>query len=221
LLPSGEHDRSERRYLVTLGVIDMTANAIVVIGAAVGGLDPLRRITEALPRNCGASIFIVMHWSYPGVLLEILGWHGSLPIVVGHDGALIEAGHIYVAPQDHHMLVEIDRIRLNQGPKVHSVRPAADLLFASAAETHGKRVIGIVLSGAGSDGAIGLEMIKQHGGCALVEDPRDATSPSMPAAAIAADSPECLRIEDLARRVSEFCRSAHSEMRAELRAGIR
>ena len=198
----------------------MTANAIVVIGAAVGGIDPLRRITEALPRNCGASIFIVMHWS-SSVLPEILGWHGSLPIVIGRDSALIEAGHIYVAPQDHHMLVEIDRIRLNQGPKVHSVRPAADLLFASAAEIHGKRVIGIVLSGAGSDGAIGLEMIKQHGGCSLVEDPRDATSPSMPAAAIAADSPECLRIEDLARRVSEFCRSVHSETRAELRASIR
>jgi two-component system chemotaxis response regulator CheB len=193
----------------------MTANAIVVVGAAIGGLDPLRRITEALPRNCGASIFIVMHGSYPGVLPEILGWHGSLPIVIGRDGALIEAGHIYVAPQDHHMLVEIDRIRLNQGPKIHSVRPAADLLFASAAETHGKRVIGIVLSGAGSDGAIGLETIKQHGGCALVEDPRDATSPSMPAAAIAADSPECLRIEDLARHVSDFCLRVDTDERAE------
>jgi len=199
----------------------MTAHAIVVVVAATGGLDPLRRITEALPRNSSASVFVVMHGSYPDVLPDILGWHGSLPVVVvGRDGALIEAGHIYVAPQDHHMLVEIDRIRLNQGPKIHSVRPAADLLFASAAETHGKRVIGIVLSGAGSDGAIGLEMIKRHGGCALVEDPRDATSPSMPAAAMAADSPECLRIEDLARRVSDFCRSVHSEMRAELRAGV-
>jgi two-component system chemotaxis response regulator CheB len=195
----------------------MTANAIVVVGAAIGGLDPLRRITEALPRNCGASIFIVMHGSYPAVLPEILGWHGSLPIVIGQDGASIEAGRIYVAPQDHHMLVEIDRIRLNQGPKIHSVRPAADLLFASAAETHGKRVIGIVLSGAGSDGAIGLETIKRHGGCALVEDPRDAPSPAMPAAAIAADLPECLRIEDLARRVSEFCLRVDSDLRAERR----
>jgi two-component system chemotaxis response regulator CheB len=195
-------------------VIDMTVHAIVVVGAATGGLDPLRRITEGLPRDCSASVFVVMHASYPGLLPEILGWHGRLPIVFGRDGALIEAGHIYVAPQDHHMLVETHHIRLNQGPKMHSVRPAADLLFTSAAEAHGKRVVGVVLSGAGSDGAIGLEIIKQHGGHALVEDPRDATSPSMPAAAIAADSPECLRIGDLSRRVSDFCLRVHSDMRA-------
>lgn len=183
----------------------MTPPAIVVVGASNGGLDPLRRITEALPRNVNAAVFVVMHESHPAMLPEILGWHGSLPVVFGQDGAPIERGHIYIAPPNHHMLIEAGRIRINQRAKVHSVRPAADLLFESAAEAYGERVMGIVLSGAGSDGATGLHTIKRHGGCSLVEDPRDAPSPSMPDAALAADAPECLRIEDLARRVSEFC----------------
>ena len=186
--------------------IDTTkAPAIVVLGASNGGLDPLRRITEALGQNSNAAVFVVMHGSHPAMVPEILSWHASLPVLFGQEGAPIERGHIYVAPPDHHMLLETDRIRINQGPKIHSERPAANLLFVSAAEAHGRRVIGVVLSGAGSDGATGLDAIKRHGGCALVEDPRDAPSPSMPDAALAADAPECLRIDDLARRVSDFC----------------
>ena len=181
--------------------------AIVVIGASDGGLDPLRRITEALPRNCNAAVFVAMHGCHPAMLPEILRWHGSLAVLFAQDGTPVERGHVYVAPPDHHMLLETGRIRINRGPKVHSERPAADLLFVSAAEAYGRRVIGVVLSGIGSDGATGLVAIKRHGGCAVVEDPRDAPSPSMPDAAVAADAPECLRIGDLARRVSDFCLS--------------
>lgn len=183
----------------------MINRAIVLIGASNGGLDPLRRITEGLRRNVNAAVFVAMHESYPDMLPEMLGWHANLPVLFGQEGAPIASGHIYVAPPDHHMLLETDRIRINHGPRIHSVRPAADLLFGSAAEAHGRRVIGVVLSGAGCDGAAGLDMIKRHGGCALVEDPRDAPSPSMPEAALAADAPECLRIDDLARRVADFC----------------
>lgn len=184
----------------------MVAHAIVVVGVSTGGLEPLRRIIEALPRECGASVFVVMHsGASPSILPQILGWHGRIEVSFAVDGALIEAAHVYVAPPDHHMVVDIDHIRLNQGAKVHSTRPAIDPLFASAANAHGNRVVGIVLSGEGTDGAAGLVAIKAHGGCALVEDPRDAPVPSMPAAAIAADSPERLHIGALARRVVEFC----------------
>lgn len=189
----------------------MVAHAIVVVAVSTGGLSPLRRIIEALPRNCSASVFVAMHsGAFPSILPEILGWHGRINVSFAEDGALIEAAHVYVAPPDHHMVVDIDHIRLNQGPKVHSTRPAADPLFVSAANAHGNRVVGVVLSGDGSDGAAGLVAIKAHGGRALVEDPRDAPSPSMPAAAMAADSPEALHIDALAHRVAAFCSLVHS-----------
>jgi two-component system chemotaxis response regulator CheB len=186
----------------------MVAHAIVAVGAASGGLEPLRRITERLPRNCSATVFVVMHSGAASLLPEILSWHGKLPVEFARQGAPIKAGHIYVAPPDHHMRVGADHIRLNQEPRIHNVRPAIDPMFASVAKAYGKRVMGIVLSGAGSDGAAGIVEIERLGGCALVQDPRQATVPSMPEAVIAADAPECLSIEEIAVRVSEFCSRA-------------
>ncbi len=189
----------------------MVDHAIIVVGVSTGGLAPLRSVIEALPTHCGASVFVVMHsGAAPSILPEILGWHGRVNVAFAEDGALIEAAHVYVAPPDRHMVVDVDRIWLNRGPKVHSTRPAIDPLFISAAEAHGSRVVGVVLSGGGTDGALGLAAIKAHGGCALVEDPRGAPVPSMPAAAVAADSPEVLGIDALAHRVAEFCSLVHS-----------
>lgn len=188
----------------------MVAHAIVVVAVSTGGLTPLRHVIEALPQHCSASVFVVMHsGAYQSLLPDILSWHGRILVVFGENGALIEAEHVYVAPPDRHMTVDGDRIWLDQGPKVHATRPAADPLFYSAARAHGRRVVGVVLSGEGADGAAGLAAIKAEGGCALVEDPRDAPSPSMPTAAIAADSPECLHIDALARRIAEFCAQVH------------
>jgi two-component system, chemotaxis family, protein-glutamate methylesterase/glutaminase len=186
----------------------MVAHAIVAVGAAGGGIEPLRRITERLPRNCGATVFVVMHSGAASFLPEILSWHGKLPVEFARDGAFIKAGRIYVAPPDHHMCVVADHIRLNQMPRIHNVRPAIDPMFASVAQAYRKRVMGIVLSGAGKDGAAGIVEIERFGGRALVQDPRQATSPSMPEAAIAADAPECLSVEDIAVRVTGFCSRA-------------
>jgi two-component system chemotaxis response regulator CheB len=183
----------------------MIASAIIAVGAASGGLEPLRRITEQLPRNCSATLFVVMHSGAASFLPEILSWHGKLPVEFARDGAAIKAGRMYVAPPNYHMCVAADHISLNQGPRVHSVRPAIDPMFASVAKAYRERVMGIVLSGAGTDGAAGIVEIERLGGCALVQDPRHAASPSMPEASIAADAPECLSIEDIAARVSEFC----------------
>jgi two-component system, chemotaxis family, protein-glutamate methylesterase/glutaminase len=104
------------------------------------------------------------------------------------------------------MVLEFASIRLSHGPKVHYTRPAADPLFISAAEAHGQRVMGIVLSGGSSDGAAGLRAITEHGGTALVQDPKEAETPSMSRAAIAADHPDaCLTVEEIAKRVRSFC----------------
>src|SRR5580693_482257 len=92
----------------------MVAHAIVAVGAAAGGLEPLRRITERLPRNCGATVFVVMHSGVASLLPEILSWHGNIAVEFARAGARVKAGHIYVAPPDHHMCVVADHIGLNQ-----------------------------------------------------------------------------------------------------------
>jgi two-component system chemotaxis response regulator CheB len=175
----------------------------VVIAASAGGLEPLGRIIAALPARCTASIFVAMHIGrHSSLLPSLLCRPSGLPAAFAQDGAVIEAGHIYVAPPDHHLLLEPYRMRLSQGPKVHFTRPAADPLFISAAEAHRERVIGIVLSGGGSDGAAGLAAIKACGGTALVQHPGDAQYPWMPNRAIAAAHPDdCLPTQELAHRV--------------------
>lgn len=182
-------------------------HAIVVIGASAGGLEPLLQIIAALPGTCTASLFVVVHIGcQPSHLPELLADAGYLPVGFAEDGASIEAGHIYVAPPDRHMLLERACIRLRDGPKVHFTRPAIDPLFVSAAEVFGERVVGIVLSGGGSDGATGMRAINEHGGTTLIQSPDEAAEPWMPRAALAVTAPDdCLPIERIARFIGSFC----------------
>jgi two-component system chemotaxis response regulator CheB len=180
---------------------------VLAIGASAGGLEAVRHITEALPRNCRAAVALVVHVGrQPSQLPEILNWHGKLPAAFAEEGDVLEPGRIYVAPPDRHMLLLAPgRIHLDDGSLIHHTRPAVDPLFASAAATFGERVVGVVLSGRSSDGAAGLRVIRDHGGLALVEDPAKAAAPQMPMAALASDDPEVLPLELLARRVARFC----------------
>lgn len=140
------------------------------------------------------------------ILPSVLAASTRLNVSFAKDGSSIQPGRIYVAPPDHHMLLELGRVRLNRGPEVHHTRPAVDPLFISAAEISGERVIGVVLSGGDGDGAEGLRSIKDHGGETLVQHPEDAAIPSMPKAAIVMDHPDaCLSVEEIAKRVKS-CR---------------
>jgi two-component system chemotaxis response regulator CheB len=179
---------------------------IVIAGSAVA-LIPLRRILAAMPVPCAASLFVVMHIGRSrSALPALLDRTSNLPASFAKNGDPIEAGRIYVAPPDHHMILERDQIRLTGDRKVNGTRPATDPLFISAANAHGSRVIGIVLSGGDGDGADGLRAISQHGGTALVHDPREAAMPYMPRSAIAAHHPDaCLASHELANRVAALC----------------
>ena len=183
---------------------------IVVIAASAGGLNPLRRIIAALPIPCAAAVFVVMHIGpHRSVLPCVLSGSGRLTAAFAQDGELIQGGHIYVAPPDHHMILGPSRVKLSQGPKIHYTRPAADPLFISAAKVYGPRVLGIVLSGGDSDGAAGLRTIKEYGGVAFVQDPEEAATPAMPRSAIMAGHPDdCLSTEEIAERIQVFCSPA-------------
>jgi len=161
---------------------------IIVIGASAGGLTAFETLVSQLPSNIPAAIFIVWHISpdYPSILPEILARATLLPVAHAIEREPIKPGHIYVAPPDHHLLVEPGYVRLSRGPRENRFRPAIDVLFRSAARYYGSRVIGVVLTGSLDDGAAGLYAIKEQGGIAVVQDPSDALHSSMPRAAMQA-----------------------------------
>lgn len=164
----------------------MPTKDIVVVGASVGGIEALRTIVGGLPKDFPASVFVVLHTAAesPGILADILDRAGPLPAAHASDGERIRPGRVYVAPPDRHLVIEPNRARLTRGPKENRFRPAVDPLFRSAAQVYGPRVVGVILTGYLDDGAAGLRAVKQLGGTAVVQDPRDALAPSMPASAM-------------------------------------
>lgn len=164
----------------------MIQRDLIVVGASAGGLDALKPLVAGLPAWLPAAIFVVWHTSPegPSLLPEVLNRVSSLPAHQGVDGEAILPGHIYVAPPDHHLLIERDRVRVTRGPKENRFRPAVDALFRSAAYAFGARVIGVVLSGLLDDGTAGLWAVKDRGGVAVVQNPEEAIYPSMPVQAL-------------------------------------
>jgi two-component system chemotaxis response regulator CheB len=161
----------------------MATRDIVVIGTSLGGIEALKVLVSSFPADLKAAILVVLHIapSSPGIVPSILERAGRLSASNARDGETIRHGHIFVAPPDHHLLVDRpDRIRTSKGPKENLWRPAVDPLFRSAAVVFGSRVIGIILTGGLDDGAAGLWAVKQHGGVAVVQHPDDAVAPSMP-----------------------------------------
>lgn len=160
----------------------MNKRDIIVVGGSAGSLGPLIDLAATLPADLDASVFIVMHISAssPSFLPDILNRSGKLRAVHPHDQDLIEKGKIYVAPPDHHLLIDGDRVSVKKGPKENRFRPSIDALFRSAAYSCGPRTIGVVLSGLLDDGTSGMWNIKQRGGIAIIQDTAEAACPSMP-----------------------------------------
>ncbi len=165
----------------------MLGRDVIVIGGSAGAVSVLKELMTRLPGDLAASIFVVVHIARHGIsfLPEILAKSGKLPVSWARDRENYELGHVYVAPPDHHLLLEAGYIRVVHGPKENGSRPAIDPLFRSAAIAHGPRVIGVVLSGYLDDGTAGLMAIKDRGGIAIVQDPTEAEVGSMPENALA------------------------------------
>ena len=179
----------------------MPTRNIIVVGASVGGIEALKTLVGGLPKEFPASIFVVLHTSpeAPAILADILDRAGQLPATNASDRERIQPGRIYVAPPDHHLIIEPNRVRLTRGPKENRFRPAVDPLFRSAAQVYGPRVIGVVLTGYLDDGTAGLWAVKRLGGMAIVQDPLEALAPSMPASAMRQVKVDyCLAIAEIA-----------------------
>jgi len=165
----------------------MFQQAIIVIGASAGGVESLREVVKGLPVDLPGAVFVVLHIPpyQASSLPEILSRSGPLTARHPEDGEPIAAGRIYVAPPDHHLLLDAGTVAIKKGPKENRFRPSIDALFRSAAYGYRSQVTGVVLSGALDDGTSGLWSIKQMGGCTVVQKPNDARFESMPLSALA------------------------------------
>ena len=166
----------------------MTRDIIVL-----GGFQALCQVLEESSGRLDAALLVVLHTSPKGprYIADMLSQCTPMKVSYGEHGLQIERGNVYIAPPDHHMtIMQQGYLRLDQGPKVQFTRPAADPLFCSAAELYGPRVIGVVLTGGGSDGTAGLRKIKALGGVSVVQDPEEAGAPPMPQNALIGDSPD-------------------------------
>jgi two-component system chemotaxis response regulator CheB len=166
----------------------MAKRDIIIIGGSMGSTGPIKTLLKALPADLPASVFVCTHLPVRGevYLVPVLQKVSALPVVMVEDEMPVEAGKVYVAAADRHLLLIEGLIRLGSGPRENMVRPSIDPLMRSAALTYGPRVVGVIMSGMLNDGASGLWAVQQCGGLAVVQDPQDAEAPDMPLAAIEA-----------------------------------
>ncbi|CAG5070682.1 Protein-glutamate methylesterase/protein-glutamine glutaminase [Dyadobacter sp. CECT 9623] len=162
--------------------MNMHARDIVVIGSSAGGVIALKELVKSFDKDLAASVFVVQHLAADHVsyLPQILSNHGPLPALQPQDGEEIRKGVVYVAPPDHHMIIENGRILIKKGPKENNFRPSIDALMRSAAYWYGSRVMAVVLTGYLNDGSSGLWSVAQFGGLTMVQSPQDALHPDMP-----------------------------------------
>jgi two-component system, chemotaxis family, protein-glutamate methylesterase/glutaminase len=161
---------------------------VVGVGASAGGVDALISVVRTLPADLPAALCIVLHVPATGrsLLAPILDRQTALPVSVPSDGEPLLPGRVYVAPPDRHLTVAAGRLELGRGPKENGIRPAVDPMLRSLAAAYGEHAVAVILSGALGDGSTGALAVKQAGGAVLVQDPDDATVPSMPESAIRA-----------------------------------
>jgi two-component system, chemotaxis family, protein-glutamate methylesterase/glutaminase len=161
---------------------DAASRDIVVVGASAGGVEALQVLVSGLPHNLSAAVLVVLHVPRKGprALAAILDRAGPLAAAQAEHGDVPRDGRVYVAPSDYHLVLRPGEIQLTQDAAVNGFRPSIDALFRSAAEAYGHRVIAIVLSGSGDDGAAGMLATVQRGGIAIIQDPAQAAHRSMP-----------------------------------------
>jgi two-component system chemotaxis response regulator CheB len=194
---------------VTTMAVRAGVHDLVVVGASWGGLQALRTILGGLPAELGAAVVVVQHRPAdsrgPG-LRDLLRSATPLQVSEAGDKEPVVAGRVYLAPADFHTLVDGDHLELSVDAAVEYSRPSIDVLFTSAAESHRRRCVGVVLTGANADGAAGLARIAELGGAAIVQDPETCERAEMPRAALnAVPSARVAPLDEIASLLVELC----------------
>lgn len=194
---------------------ESTAFDVVAIAASAGGLNAVSNLLGGLPHDFPAAVVLVQHLDprHRSLMAEILGRRTRLHVKQAQENDRIEAGVVLVAPPNRHLLVNRDgTLSLTQTELVHFVRPSADLLFESVAASFRDRAIAVVLTGAGSDGAMGVRAVKKTGGTVIAQDEATSEYHGMPGAAIATGCVDfILPLDEIAPALVTLVRSGGNE----------
>ncbi|MCC6406440.1 MAG: PAS domain-containing protein [Planctomycetes bacterium] len=188
-------------------------SVIVGIGGSAGGLAPLREFLAALPVDRGMAFVVVTHQASDGqsLLPEILAKATAMPVQEVHHGTRVEANHVYVVGRGHRVEISDGVLQLEQSLERGLTPLPIDVFFRSLARDQGQRAVGVILSGTGTDGTLGLAEIQVAGGLSLVQAPTSAEFDGMPTSAIAAHSADTvLPIADLAAFLTTYVRDRTS-----------
>lgn len=180
---------------------------IVAIGSSAGGIKAQEIILSYLPADFPAPILVVQHLDprHKSLMVEIMRHHSKIHVKEAMNDEDIKPSVVYIAPPNMHMLVNDGRISLTSTAFVHFSRPSIDLMFESVAATYADRAIGVILSGTGYDGAMGIKAIKENGGTTIAQDERTSDYWGMPQAAIATGMVDfVLPIQDIAPAIIEL-----------------
>lgn len=184
----------------------------IVIGTSYGGLEALKLILPALKKGFPLPVIIVLHIGDHNndSFIQHLNSVCDLEVKEAESNEPIRPGVIYFAPPNYHLMVENDfTFSLTTAEKLNFSRPSIDILFESAAWVYTKSLIGMILTGANSDGANGLKIIKELGGATIVQNPSSAISPAMPRAALKISEPDYrLQLEEISGKLIELAYSA-------------
>src|SRR5258706_9601481 len=166
---------SEQRYV--------SPDDLVVVGSSAGGIEALSVLVSTLPADFPAPLVLAQHLdpNRPSHLGPILERRSSLPIVIVSDHTPLTTGTIYVLPSNRHVRIRDGHVEL-EADRGDRPRPSVDLLLSSAAKAYGERLIAVILTGSGSDGAAGAGDVKNAGGTVIIQNPQTAHYPSMPMA---------------------------------------
>lgn len=190
-------------------VADSSRHLAVVVGCSAGGVQALRLLLSGLAQNLPVPVLVVCHTGSEDVdmLIDVLAAQSCLPVREATERQRPVPGTVHIAPAGYHLLIEADgRFALSVDRRVCFSRPSIDVLFESAAAHYQQALIGVVLTGANDDGALGLKTIRAHHGLAIVQSPDSAEAAIMPAAAIRiAGADHIVPLADIAALINDYC----------------
>ena len=159
----------------------------IIIGGSAGSFQVVTKIIASLPANYPLPIILCLHRlkHVRSGFVEALSIKSKMPIVEPNDKESIKSGKIYLAPANYHLYIELgNKFSLSTEKSVNHSRPSIDLSFFSAAYNYKRKLVGVILSGANKDGALGLKSVKDNGGLVIVQDPKECQVPTMTMASI-------------------------------------
>ncbi|MEO8583516.1 MAG: chemotaxis protein CheB, partial [Flavitalea sp.] len=170
----------------TVKILSSNIFPVVGIGASAGGLEAFKSLIKAIPEKSGVAYILVQHLDpkHDSILSELLQKNTKIPIEEIIDNVHVEPDHIYIIPSNKLLTASDGVLQLSARPPKGEKNMPIDLFFSSLAEVHQNHAIGVVLSGNGSDGTLGLKKIKAHSGITFAQDPATAAYDSMPKSAI-------------------------------------